>query len=293
MHPILIAHADWGSAPKKRWLARATLQRDGRYRAHAPEPVGNARTLLARLQADAGPDGAILLGFDFPIGLPAAYAQRAGVADFLSLLPRLGHDEWADFYRVAERPAEISLHTPFYPQRPGDTRQQHLLDGLGVKTIDVLRRRCDRATSDRRAACPLFWTLGGQQVGKAAIRGWREVLVPALRATEIDLTIWPFSGTLYELIRPGRIVVAETYPAEFYAHLGVAFAPSRPGRRSGKRVQSDRAANAGTLLAWGWLGRRTPRSAYLPLCERPSWMALARRQMARTPLMPLSGSLAC
>jgi len=28
----------------------------------------------------------------------------------------------------------------------------------------------------------MFWTLGGNQVGKAAISGWRELLAPARRA---------------------------------------------------------------------------------------------------------------
>ena len=31
---------------------------------------------------------------------------------------------------------------------------------------DQLRRRCERATASRRAACPLFWTLGGIRLGK-------------------------------------------------------------------------------------------------------------------------------
>jgi hypothetical protein len=53
------------------------------------------------------------------------------------------------------------------------------------------------------------------------------------------------------------MVIVETYPAEFYTHLGVTFA-RRPGQKSGKplrltwgkRVQSDRAGNARMLLAW-------------------------------------------
>jgi hypothetical protein len=44
-----------------------------------------------------------------------------------------------------------------------------------------LRRQCERATPTRRAACPLFWTLGSNQVGKAAISGWQEVIAPAQR----------------------------------------------------------------------------------------------------------------
>lgn len=57
-----------------------------------------------------------------------------------------------------------------------------LKKGLSLKMFDELRRLCEMSVPawsvypGRRAACPLFWTLGGQQVGKAAILGWREVL---------------------------------------------------------------------------------------------------------------------
>ncbi|MCI0397729.1 MAG: hypothetical protein L0332_03755 [Chloroflexi bacterium] len=244
--PGLVVHADWGTPENKRWMARAVLGASGRYLVYAPEPVGEPITWLARLRAAAGPDGVVLLGLDFPIGLPLAYARLVEVADFLAVLPELGQGRWASFYEVATRPDEISLYRPFYPQRPGGTRQAHLLAGLGLATIDELRRQCERARPGRRAAAPLFWTLGGQQVGKAAIAGWREVLAPALRRPELDLAMWPFAGPLADLLRPGRVVVAECYPAEFYDHLGVLFSH----RSGGKRAPAARAANARPLLNW-------------------------------------------
>jgi hypothetical protein len=106
-----------------------------------------------------------------------------------------------------------------------------------------LWRVCDRAHAGRRAGCPLFWTLGAQQVGKAAISFWRDVLGPALRAGE-DVAIWPCDGTLFELLRPGRVVVAETYPGECYSHLGAVLGPG------GKRSQVARARAGAALLAW-------------------------------------------
>ena len=132
-------------------------------------PVGDAGTLLARLRAEAGAEGTVLVGFDSPIGLPAPYAARAGVDDFLALLPRPDRprDDWACFYDVAERPEEIDLRLPFYPRRPGSTRRDHLLTALKLDKADDLRRRCERAHPERRAASPLFWTLGAQQVGIA------------------------------------------------------------------------------------------------------------------------------
>ena len=43
-------------------------------------------------------------------------------------------------------------------------------------------------------------------------------------------------------------MLAETYPAEVYGHLGLAFPRPAPGARGGKRVQAARAANAAALL---------------------------------------------
>ena len=250
MVPNLVVHADWGSNPKKCWLARAYLQQNGDYLAQAPELVGEAETLLQRLHSQAGAEGCVLLGFDFPIGLPHNYAAQAGIDNFLTVLPQLGQGKWRHFYQVAERPDEISLTRPFYPKRPGGTRQRHLLDGLNVESIHDLRRLCELPQPHRRAAAPLFWTLGGQQVGKAAINGWQTAIVPGLRTNQFSVSIWPFSGALFELFRPGELVIAETYPGECYHHLGVTFSPSRPGRKSGKRIQQDRRANASVLDRW-------------------------------------------
>ena len=45
--PAVVYHADWGSNPSKRWMARAVLE-GSRYIAHAPELVGDHTTLIAR-----------------------------------------------------------------------------------------------------------------------------------------------------------------------------------------------------------------------------------------------------
>ena len=113
MLPTLVAHADWSVRPGTRWLALATWQPDGRYRAGASQPVGPLETLWARL-AEAAGGGHALLGFDFPIGLPIAYANRAGIAEFRAALPGFVDR----FYAAAERPDEIDLEQPFYPMRP-------------------------------------------------------------------------------------------------------------------------------------------------------------------------------
>jgi hypothetical protein len=241
MRPALVAHADWSLDARKRWLAKAVLQPDGRYRAFAPEPVGPLKSFWDRLDRAACP-GSILIGFDFPIGLPQAYAERAGIRDFVAELAEFGSGAWSDFYVVAAASAQVSLARPFYPMLPGSSSRQHLVTGLKLASWSDLLRRCDQASRTRPAACALFWTLGGQQVGKAAIVGWRDLLAPALR-DGVDLGIWPFQGDLSELIGRHRFTVAETYPAEVYRHL-------RLDLRRGKRKQEVRKSNARPLLTF-------------------------------------------
>ncbi len=179
--PEIVVHADWSVDPAKRWCARAVRLASGGYAALAPQPVGSLDDFIASLLAAAGPGGTVFAGFDFPLGLPRAYAQAAKIDDFAIALTAFGRGRWRDFYAPAEHADEISLGRPFYPARPGGTRHRHLYEALGFSSIAALRRRCDLATATRLAASPLFWTLGGQQVGKAAISGWRDLLAPARR----------------------------------------------------------------------------------------------------------------
>ncbi len=190
--------------------------------------------------------GPVLVGFDFPIGLPASYGQMTGFAGFIDALKMLGMADWADFFRVADKAAQVSLRRPFYPRlSSAEARQAHLLEGLGIGSIDELRRACERATAERRAACPLFWTLGGNQVGKAAIDGWQSVVQPAMRH---GARLWPFEGSLASLALAGSPVIAETYPAEAYGHVGITFKPGMSKQR-----QDDRRTAAAGLSAWASL----------------------------------------
>ena len=183
--PEIVAHADWSALPSGRQIAIA--RRTGpRYATSAARPVGALDDLLPTLLAEAGPDGTVLLGVDFPIGLPQAYAAKVGITDFRHALREFGRGRWRRFYEPAATIAEISLTRPFYPARPGPKGSQRRADlpaALGIESYEALRRLCDHGYPGRSAAAALFWTLGGNQVGKAAICGWREVIAPALHAT--------------------------------------------------------------------------------------------------------------
>src|SRR6266571_1726253 len=195
--PTVVYHADWGTRPQKRWFSMAVQQGDG-YKAHAPAPVDDHGAFISHVRSEVGISGTAVVGFDFPIGIPARYAALIGAKEFKPFLLQLEHDEFADFYRVSERAADISVHRPFYPYKPGGTKQSHLLSALGLTSINDLRRKCELGYAGRKPACPLFWTLGPNQVGKAAIIGWRYVLVPALN--NVTSMLWPFDGSLDSLL---------------------------------------------------------------------------------------------
>ena len=239
MAATLAVHADWSADARKRWMTRATREAAG-WRIAAPEPVGDLATLLARLRASAR-GGAVALGVDLPLGLPRAFARaHATEPDFPAFLRGLAARP--GFFQVCETLAEVAPDRPFYPARgrKGMTRAAHAA-ALGLGGADGLSRLCDRATAERPAGAPLFWTLGANQTGKAAIAAWRDLLLPAL-ASPTPPALWPFDGDFLPLLARGGVVLAETYPAEAMRHFALRMGGS-------KRRQADRAALAQALLA--------------------------------------------
>lgn len=229
----IVAHADWSVDSRKRWVAVA--RRDaGVWRLAAPVPVGEVATFLARLR-DAATGGAVALGVDLPIGLPRAYAAALPERDFMHFLTTTATRP--DFFRVCASLKEIGSGRPFYPARGvrGMTRAAHA-EALGLGGPAGLSRACDRATEERPAGAPLFWTLGANQSGKAAIAAWQEMLLPQLA----DIRLWPFAGAYCGLLTPGALALAETYPAEALRQLGIRL-------KGSKRRQADRVTVADQL----------------------------------------------
>ena len=234
---MLAVHADWSVDPRKRWMAVAE-PRPGGWTLTPPQPVGDLPTLFDRLVAR---DRTIALGVDLPLGLPRAYAQQhAQEANFPAFLRALEHRP--EFFQVCDHLDQLAPNRPFYPARgrKGMTRAAHAA-ALGLGDPSGLSRACDRATAERPAGAPLFWTLGANQTGKAAISAWRDLLLPAL-ASPAPPRLWPFDGVLHALLAEGGIVLAETYPAEALRQLGLKLTGS-------KRRQADRRALAAPLAA--------------------------------------------
>jgi hypothetical protein len=74
------------------------------------------------------------------------------------------------------------------------------------------------------------------------------VIVPALS----EVALWPFDGTLRDLLARGGIVVTETYPREAYRRLGIAV------KRKGERRERAAAAPALLRFAAGIRARLDP-----------------------------------
>ncbi len=233
--PLLVAAADWSVDGRKRHLARAAWNpKTQHYEIHASEEVGDTSMLIDRLR-DGLPSGAtVILGFDLPIGLPKPYANTAGITSFLDFLPRIGADRWARFATHTNTPTLDQPFAPLRVRKKGDFTRQDLVDGLGLSSFDDIQRRCDRLAK----AQPLFLTVGGKQVGRAALHAWQHVLIPNLDR----LRIWPFHGSLAELIaEPGATVIVEVYPGGAYAQLGMELGrQQRGGKRRSKTRREDR-----------------------------------------------------
>jgi hypothetical protein len=231
---MIAAHADWSLDARKRWVCIAR-RRGGQWQASAPGPVGDPATLAALLIAEGGPAA---LGLDLPLGVPRGFAAMRPEPGFPTFLAGLAGN--TDFFAVSPTLDIVSPARPFYPARgiKGMRRAGHAA-ALGLPDAAGLSRLCDRATAERPAGAPVFWTLGANQSGKAAISAWRDWLAPAL-AAGAPFRLWPFHGALHELLRPGQLAMAEVYPAEALRHLGLKLSGS-------KRAEAPRRALAPAL----------------------------------------------
>ena len=237
-----LIHCDWSTHLKKCWQARASRNND-RWEVEASSRVDSPTSLMDDVLKLRDHQNQVLVGFDFPIGVPIAFGSKTGFKNFPAALTQFGCSNWKDFFNVAKDIADISLQRPFYPLSPATgTTRQSLVNGLGVSAFEDLLRQCERKMPGLNVACSLFWTLGGNQVGRAAIAGWQSMVRPLV---EHGAKLWPFDGTLAKLEEAAvSIVIAETYPAAAYGHVGISFAGQS------KKNQLDRQSKAAELLAW-------------------------------------------
>jgi hypothetical protein len=229
-----LVHSDWSIAADKRWSAVAIRSRAGwlvNRLGRTGEPARFLDELFDRSKRT-------LAGFDFPIGLPALCLDRVGLEFHQVLLSPLS-ERASRFLTPVETLFDVSPDQPFYHKHPKGGRHADLWQRLGCTAFDDLLRECDRKTERRNRAESIFWTVGARQVGKAALAGWRDVLIPALKR---NARLWPFEGPLGSL-DSDILTVAETYPAEAYHQIGLR-------RPVGKRSQEGRLVACRGMLEW-------------------------------------------
>lgn len=235
--PRLICAADWSKSADRRRAAVA-VRVDDRYRIDRIDVVADPSKLLDSLRAKSG-DGGVFLGFDFPIGLPVAYAARRGFKTWREAMEVVSRQK-TDFFVETDEP---SIEQPFYPKssRPaGQFTLARLVQSLELKTVEALFRGCECQNHEGQQPACLFFTIGPQQVGRAALNGWKSVILPNIGS----LALWPHDGDLADLLDGKKPVIAEIYPAEFYRFIG----PPAGAAKWSKAKREDRRKVAPNLL---------------------------------------------
>ena len=97
------------------------IKKEKCFNIHNPVLVGPVATLIHRMRDGLKNEDRLLLGFDFPIGVPRSYASKTKIKNFnfRSMLPQFGVDVWKEFYNVCENANDIDVFRPFYPYRTG------------------------------------------------------------------------------------------------------------------------------------------------------------------------------
>jgi hypothetical protein len=229
-----LVHSDWSIAPAKRRSAVAIRSRRG-WLVNRLDQTGEPARFLDELFDRSK---RTLAGFDFPIGLPLLFLDRMGL-EFPALLAGPLSERARRFLTPLETLFDISPDQPFYRKHPKGGRHADLWQRLGCTAFDDLLRECDKKTENRNRAESIFWTVGARQVGKAALAGWQDILIPAMARTA---RLWPFDGPLASL-DSNILTVAETYPAEAYHQIGLR-------RPVGKRSREGRIVACRGMLAW-------------------------------------------
>ena len=243
--PEHVIHLDWSVKAAKRWMVWARLSGD-RYEVPAPQLAPEPEQLLETLRrlgsSAQGGERAVVLGVDAALGVPLAWADRVGVNDIVALL-REAPAQRPTLFQVAQTPEQISPWRPFYPQRPGGASMRALVQGLGLQDASALRRACDQPHPElERAPCPLFWTMGANQVGKGTLSAWRELASPLL--AQPWARHWPAHGELDALLREAGagVILMETYPALYARWISAE-------RSGSKRDRAQRASRAQATIA--------------------------------------------
>jgi len=240
--PDIVAAVDWSTDAPGRQLVVARRNASAYCIERSPCAVPDPRCVFKQIrEVAAESQGTAFVGFDFPIGLPRAWAKTAGVQTFRGGLDKFGGAGWEKFFEVTNTP---SLKQPFGPASFTADRLSRIMlaQALGFRHELDLFRRCDHKTDRRQRAEAMFYTTFARQVGRSVCQAWPELIQP-LRD---QIRMWPFDGSLGDLLETRGEVIAEIYPAEAVAQLGLQIGP---GTKRSKTRKTDRQQVAAPLRA--------------------------------------------
>lgn len=250
--PATILCADWGKTPNKRAVYVANIK--DRSVRRVPRSDWSFHSVLeeARQRVHHGP---VVLAFDLPLGVPESYARAVGSilglqrqTDFLRILKAVA--PLPEFFEPTTKASDWQPIRPFFavpPKTGGLKSYRREAEKQGVKLC--------RAIDELTRANSLFVKSGiPGSVGSAACAFWTE-LAPHL-SSERDFAVWPFEGSLAELIESPRIVLAEIYPRVSYA-IAILDSPAggRPRLKIAKTRRDRRKEAVRDLCRTDWVAR--------------------------------------
>ena len=179
----------------------------------------SALTIFTEHCKSASMENRILIAADVVIGLPAQpetpWCSHNSFPNWLeATYERIGKRDWRDVL-IANDLSQSSAQQPFVKVKKG------------TKDKIAHKRLCDKITNGESVYCI---DSGAQQVGRASLQFWFEVLMPFRKNYPDQVAIWPF-----ESIEEKAIVVAECYPTANQADLDL---PKKIKRNAPKVVDA-------------------------------------------------------
>jgi len=246
--PEIIICADWSKHPVRRraWLGDPRERRLRRLSARAWSVASIIENCARHSER-----GFALVAFDAPIGVPASYLDAARSifalpksATFVDWLPKAL--ERPGFLDPVRRPAEWSPARPFFRVLAGRGGLGSFETAARAQGVE-LKRAIEKET---RGNSVFAFDLPGQ-VAPAAQSLWTELASGAL---DTRVAIWPFDGSLEQLMERASVVVAEIYPRAAYGTALAGELPALP-RGLAKTKGDVRAAEVVALTQAEWVQR--------------------------------------
>ena len=242
--PPVFLSADWGKRPRKRAVYSARPDGGWTIQREAPPKGGWSLGALVRtaIELREGSSLPIVIAIDAVIGLPTAYGRMTGAAGYRDALGWLESTGGLD--EIARTPADWTPARPFFRVLPGVGGLNGFIDAAGG------RNASKRLIELQTGAKPVFAVSGiPGTVGSGSRALWKEL---AEFGSE-QIKVWPFDGSVSELLSTANIVLAESYPRVAYA---TALSPSLPApvRAIAKTRGDARIAALDELVQAEWIG---------------------------------------